>query len=121
MKNFAESLQKLKEQLGVNQTRIAEITGASQPTVQRWWSKKSLPDAEELCLLADYFEVSVDALLGRSPLEISASRQPMLQSDEIPIRYPEIKSGALGANEAYIPKPDIKRPSENLLKKGKAK
>ena len=55
----------------MNQTQLAEIANVSQPTVQRWQAGTKVPDANDLCRLADYFKVSTDALLGRVPLELS--------------------------------------------------
>lgn len=58
--------------LGVNQTQIAAIAGVSQPTVHRWLDGTKVPDANDLCRLADHFNVSVDGLLGRAALNLPA-------------------------------------------------
>lgn len=47
------------------QTVLMERTGISQSTVSSYFTRGSLPSAEQLIRLADFFEVSVDYLLGR--------------------------------------------------------
>ena len=50
---------------GVKQTPLAEATGISQAAINNYLNKDRIPGVEELCRLADYFDVSTDHLLGR--------------------------------------------------------
>lgn len=46
--------------------KISDATGISTGNISDWGSGRSKPTAEALVLLADYFDVSVDYLLGRT-------------------------------------------------------
>lgn len=46
--------------------KISDATGISTGNISDWRSGRSKPTAEALVLLADYFDVSVDYLLGRT-------------------------------------------------------
>lgn len=50
---------------GYTQEEIADAIGVARSTYTRYESDKRLPDIYKLCALADYFEVSLDDLVGR--------------------------------------------------------
>ena len=62
---FAERLRELMKEEGLNQVKLAEKVGVKQNTISAWLSKKKEPCITSLWLLADYFGVSVDVLIGR--------------------------------------------------------
>lgn len=49
----------------INAKKISDDTGISTGNISDWKSGRSKPSIEKLELLADYFDVSVDYLLGR--------------------------------------------------------
>lgn len=51
---------------GISQKQLAKNIGASTGNVADWKSGRSAPSIDKLPLIADYLEVSVDYLLGRS-------------------------------------------------------
>ncbi len=61
----AERLRELMKEEGLNQVRLAEKVGVKQNTISAWLNKKKEPCILSLWLLADYFGVSVDYLIGR--------------------------------------------------------
>lgn len=63
---FRIELKKQREGTGLSQYKLAEKMGVSQATVGMWESGKREPNFSMLCKLADFFEISVDELLGRS-------------------------------------------------------
>ena len=63
---FEARLKQLREQKGLSQYTFAKMLGLSQSAVGNWEAGKRIPDAEMLCIIANYFGVSVDYLLGRS-------------------------------------------------------
>ncbi|MBO7149585.1 MAG: helix-turn-helix transcriptional regulator [Clostridia bacterium] len=65
---FAERLRELMKEQGLNQVRLAEKTGVKQNTISAWLLKKKEPCIFSLWVMADYFEVSVDYLIGREEL-----------------------------------------------------
>ncbi len=62
---FAERLQELMKEQGLNQVRLAERVGVKQNTISAWLLKKKEPSLTSLWLVADYFGVDVDYLIGR--------------------------------------------------------
>lgn len=62
---FAERLRGLMKEQGLNQVKLAEKAGVKQNTISAWLLKKKEPSVTSLWLLADYFGVDVDYLIGR--------------------------------------------------------
>ena len=50
----------------MEQKDLAEALNFTQASVSRWVKGTRIPKSEALCAIADYFDVSVDWLLGRS-------------------------------------------------------
>lgn len=59
-------LKELRKTYGVSQEKLSKELSVSRSTVAMWESEKSQPDNNTLQKLADYFNVSVDYLLGRT-------------------------------------------------------
>lgn len=53
-------------QAGLSITEVAKIMGVSQAAASNWDLGKKVPATETLCKLADFYNVSIDYLLGRS-------------------------------------------------------
>lgn len=72
--NFWEIYQKLCEENDVKSANVLTSLDLSTSMTTKW-RRGSIPNGETLCKLADYFDVSVDYLLGRSqtkkPVEIT--------------------------------------------------
>lgn len=62
---FEERLRELMKEQGLNQVRLADRVGIKQNTISAWLLKKKEPSITSLWLLADYFGVDVDFLIGR--------------------------------------------------------
>lgn len=62
---FYERLKELMLEKGLNNSQLAEKTGIPRTTINGWTLKQNKPQADVLCVLADFFKVSVDYLLGR--------------------------------------------------------
>ena len=62
---FAERLRELMKEQGLNQVKLAERVGVKQNTISAWLLKKKEPSLTSLWLVADYFGVDVDYLIGR--------------------------------------------------------
>lgn len=70
MKNRIQfQLSKLRRRKGVTQQEIADIIGTSFQNVSKWENGVTMPDITVLPVLASYFEVTVDELLGLVPLK----------------------------------------------------
>ena len=62
--------QLLKER-GVTVYRVSKETGISQTTFIEWRQGKYTPKADKMQKIADYFDVSVDYLLGKTDIKKS--------------------------------------------------
>lgn len=59
-----ERLAELMEEKRITAYRLSQETGITQATLSRWKSGKNSPSSETLKILAKYFHVSTDYLLG---------------------------------------------------------
>lgn len=66
MTNLSERLIQLKEEQGVLKKDIAKAVGISIMGYYRYEAGERVPNADVLIKLADYFNVSLDYLVGRS-------------------------------------------------------
>ena len=62
---FAERLKELMNEQGLNQVRLSEKVGIKQNTISAWLLKKKEPCIRSLWMIADYFDVDIDYLVGR--------------------------------------------------------
>lgn len=60
-----ERIRELRKAKGITQEALAREVGVSETTISKWENGNSVPDIEMLCILSDYFEVSLDELLDR--------------------------------------------------------
>lgn len=67
--NFGKNLKRLRNQLGITQQEIADKINASRSCISNYESGNRQPDNETIRLLADFFDVSVDYLFGRSEVK----------------------------------------------------
>lgn len=64
-------VQRIEEMLkteGLTQSKLANGIGVNQSTVCNWLNGKKEPSIESLWKLADFFDVSVDYLIGRKEI-----------------------------------------------------
>ena len=66
MGNFANVFKQLRIEKGYTQETIAKALGISRSAVGMYESGKRIPDSEDLEKFADFFNVDIDYLLGRS-------------------------------------------------------
>lgn len=64
MKTFAERLKYLRLEKELSQRQLAKLLNINYTSIQRWESEMRIPNAEAIVLLAKYFNVSADYLLG---------------------------------------------------------
>ena len=63
--NVLERIQKLSKKNGISVGFLEENLGIGRGTIYKW--NKSAPNTENLVKVADYFNVSIDYLLGIRP------------------------------------------------------
>ena len=66
MATFSERVTTLRKEFRYKQREMAEICGISLTSYQAYEYKRSYPDVPGLVRLADFFNVSLDYLMGRS-------------------------------------------------------
>ena len=64
-KAFGIKIKELREEKGMTQKALARHFGLNHSAIYEWEVRGKQTDYETLCRLADFFEVSVDYLLGR--------------------------------------------------------
>lgn len=63
-KHFGNIIKDLRKQRNLTQEEIAEILSISCQAISKWETNTSYPDISLLPIIADYFGVSIDYLLG---------------------------------------------------------
>ena len=66
MREFSVRLKELRNERGITQHQMAQHLGITDRGYQVYEQEKGFPDVPHLCELADYFDVSLDYLMGRS-------------------------------------------------------
>ena len=61
----AERIAELMKENNLNQVKLSEKIGVSQVAISTWLLKKKEPSIRSLWLLADFFDVDIDYLVGR--------------------------------------------------------
>ncbi len=62
---FAQNLCELRKQSNLTQKQLAEALNTTQRKVSYWEKGMVEPDLEMLWLIADFFDVSVDYIIGK--------------------------------------------------------
>ena len=63
---LGNNIKELRKQKGLRQEQLAEAMGVSTASVSKWETNQSFPELTLLAELADFFEVSIDTLIGHS-------------------------------------------------------
>ena len=64
--DFSTRLKELRKSTKLNETETGKIAGITSKQIQRYETNESEPTLSVLLALADYFDVSLDYLVGRS-------------------------------------------------------
>ena len=63
-----KNLKTLRDEKGVSQQKLADAIGSNQQSIHRYENGDYEPDILTLSLLADYFDTSIDFLVGRTDI-----------------------------------------------------
>ena len=66
MNIIGNRIKSLRESVGLSQSRIAGIIGTTQASINRYEQSQSNVPPEKLLWYADYFDVSLDYIFGRT-------------------------------------------------------
>lgn len=78
-------IKELRKKNGLKQSDLAKLLNTSVSNVSGWECGKWQPDQDTLSRLADFFRVSVDYLLGRTPDGYTETATEKLTGDEYDI------------------------------------
>lgn len=84
-----ERYELLCKEKGVSNYRVSKETGIPQATLSDWKNGKSTPKSDKLQIIADYFGVSVDYLIGKTDIVTYLSTEKTWESFDK--KYPNMK------------------------------
>ncbi len=62
--NLADNIRAFRKQRSLTQEQLSEVLGVTAGAVYKWEAKLSVPDLSLIVEMADFFDTSVDVLLG---------------------------------------------------------
>ena len=86
-KLLAENIKSLRKQKNMSQAELAKLLHVSQQTVGSWETGRAIPGSDTLKILADYFNVTTDYLLGRKVTNGTSSND---LSDDIALTWDDL-------------------------------
>ncbi|WP_133016991.1 helix-turn-helix domain-containing protein [Clostridium cuniculi] len=89
--NIGEIIAELRADKGMNQEELSVILNVSRPTLANWESGNRRIDIETLVVIADYFGVSCDYLLGRTKHKYNFALENEKNVDAIMSIYETLK------------------------------
>ena len=78
---------KLRKKMGISQDELAEKVMVTRQAVSRWENGETVPNTETLKLLSDFFDVTINTLLG-SPKQLICQCCGMPLEDETTSKEP---------------------------------
>lgn len=75
----------LRKSRGLTQTKFADAIHVTQGAVSQWETGRTIPDIQQMYILADFFGISVDELSGHVPAE--SAPQPLPKKPDTIAEY----------------------------------
>lgn len=131
---FQIRLKELREKKGLSQYQLAPMLGVAQSTVGSWEAGKREPNFETIQRIANFFNVSVDYLLGNTFIDYvdavhtgdkaTPEQQKLIEEQEAPKRREDIIArydymNPKGQKKAYEYVKDLSKLDE-YTKKGES-
>ena len=66
MNEVAQRLKELRESIGISQVKLAKLANSTQASINRYENGQSAPPLKMLLWYADFFDVSMDYIFGRT-------------------------------------------------------
>lgn len=104
--NFSSKLKELRAEKGLTQDQLALKTDLSHGCIAMLETGKRAPTGNTLALLADFFEVSTDYLLGRSDdlgvISISSQKEKTAELSPDELHLLEVFRGLNTKNRMHV-------------------
>lgn len=81
MSNLAYNLKFYRENAGFTQAELAEQLNVSRSTLSKWETNHQEPSLGDVVLLCDFFQISVDQLVGRKRKQRKQETLQEIQSE----------------------------------------
>jgi transcriptional regulator with XRE-family HTH domain len=65
MRKYGLDLKSQRESCGLSQIQLAKETGIKQQNISRWENDLAIPSIANCEILADFYAITVDELIGR--------------------------------------------------------
>jgi transcriptional regulator with XRE-family HTH domain len=88
---FDKILKELREEKKLTQNEIAKLLNVSRASISAYENRTNDPSLDVLIRMADFFNVSLDYLLGRTPERTNNNLIPNNDADLISYLYSTIK------------------------------
>lgn len=72
---FSDLIKELREKAGLTQSKAAEVFDVPVRTYGSWERNERQPDFGTLIKIADYYDVTTDYLLGRTPIPVAIKKE----------------------------------------------
>lgn len=80
-------IKELRKEKGLRQSELATTLHVSQQAVGSWETGRTVPGADTLNVLADYFNVTTDYLLGRPEKKDDDTKTADIKDDNVIFTY----------------------------------
>jgi transcriptional regulator with XRE-family HTH domain len=79
-----KNLRLLRDEKGISQQKLADILRLTQPSINKYENHNCEPDIHTLKCMADYFETSVDFIIGHTSIrrKIEETKEYALSREE---------------------------------------
>jgi transcriptional regulator with XRE-family HTH domain len=88
---LGKNIRYLRKQSSVTQSELASVIGKGQTTIGNWENGISEPSLEELLILTNYFDISLDLLvkidLSKTNYQTEKKRKEGPSARQSPVRY----------------------------------
>lgn len=64
MIDIGKSLKEHRENAKLTQTELAKRTGIKQQNISRWENNTHIPNVQDCIVLANFYQISIDFLIG---------------------------------------------------------
>lgn len=108
MANFQQRIKELRKEKRITQQEFADVFFLNKSSISRYEHGTQMPEADMLTKMADYFDVTLDYLLGRT----NNKREP-----ELKIALNTFSTNGLNEDDIEM----VKGIIENLKKKNKSR